>query len=115
MATKEAVKNRALIELGAVARGQTLTAAQDADMESAYLGVWHRLADTDAITWGFDEDVPDSVADDVVALVAESRLDYYSVSNDRLQRIKMRAAGADSRIRFVLEPTYQSPQPVSDF
>lgn len=115
MATKEQVKWRALNKLGVIANGQTMSAAQDADMDAAYGEVYNRLFDIDAITWDVDEEVPDSVSNDVVLLVAMQRVDNYSISDQRLQRIAGQAGNAEGRIFHVLGPTYQSPLPVSDF
>jgi hypothetical protein len=115
MATKEQIKWRALNKLGVIANSQTLTAAQDADMDAAYLEVYNRLLDTDAITWDIDEEVPDSVANDVTLLVAMQRTENYSISDQRLQRIAAQAVNADGNIRHILGPTYQSAQSVSDF
>jgi hypothetical protein len=115
MATKEQIKWRALNKLGVIANGQTMTAAQDADMEAAYLETYGRLADIDAVGWDADEDVPDSVANEVAVLVAMQRVDNYSISNERLQRLASQASMAEARIFHVLGPTYQSPLPVSDF
>lgn len=115
MATKEQIKWRALNKLGVIANGQTMSAAQDADMEAGYKEVYGRLLEIDALTWDVDEDVPDSVANDVVLLVAMQRVDNYSISDQRLQRIAGQAGNSEGRIFHVLGPTYQSSLPVSDF
>lgn len=115
MATKEQIKWRALNKLGVIATGQTMTAAQDADMEAAYLEVYHRLFTTDAVTWDVEEEIPDEVANEVALLVAMQRPDNYSISDQRLQRLAAQAALAETNIRHILGPTYQSPQPVTDF
>lgn len=115
MATKEQIKRRALSKLGVIAVSQTMTADQDADMEAAYLEVYGKLFDTDGVAWDFEEDVPDSVSNHVVVLVALQRVDNYSISDERLQRLAAQGSVADSNIRHTLWPTYQSSQRVSDF
>lgn len=115
MATREQIKWRALNKLGAIANGQTMTADQDADMDAAYVEVYNALLDTDAVAWDISDDVPDSVANEVAILVAMQRSENYSISNERFQRLVAQAAAADGTIRHRLQPTYQSPDCVSDY
>ena len=110
MATAAKIREKALKKLGVKATGQTTQAEITADLDAAYVEVYAVLEALDIATWDSDEDIPDEMVVPVVALVAMSRTDEYSVPNDRLQRIAAGAAGAIPLIKELqASNTYKTP------
>lgn len=93
MATAAEIRNKALKKLGILATGQTAQAEVANDLDDAYTETYAMLNALTLTTWDSDEDVPDEFVKPVVALVADSRKDEYSIPNDRYQRIDLDANG----------------------
>ena len=99
MATSTAIVEKAANRLGIVSEGQTLRAEYDSDLTNAYNEVWAELDEMDLLTWDSDEDIPDAFVWSVVTMVAHSRLDEYSISNDRYTRIMNDYSKAHMRLK----------------
>jgi hypothetical protein len=96
--TLATIYNRTLRRLGVLARGQTATAEDTADMVNAYAEVWARLDKRHLAYWDDDDSVPNEHVNDVVALMAKSRLDDYGVDGERRVSILSDASQAEYNI-----------------
>lgn len=114
MATKTDIRNKALKRLGILGATQTATAEQAVDLEAAYDEVYAELEANDLAVWD-DETIPNEFVAPVVALVAQARLDEYSVSTERYQRIVADASRAIPRIISAYQGEYSSEFKEVDF
>lgn len=96
--TLATIYNRTLRRLGVLGRGQTATPEDTDDMTNAYSEVWARLDKRNLTYWDSDDNVPDEFVNDVVALMAASRLDDYGVNQERRAAIRADAAVAEYNI-----------------
>lgn len=110
MATAAQIRNKAGFLLGVKALGQTLTNSVSSDLDDAYTEVYARLRDEDLVSWHITQEVPDELVDPVVSLVAFARIDEYSVSDSRYQRITIKSSQAEIRIRRSLQDDYFTNQ-----
>jgi hypothetical protein len=93
VATATQLRNKALYKLGVFGTGQTASSQKQADLDASYTEVYAELSSRSLTTWDSDEDIPDEYVNPVVALMADSRKDEYSIPNDRYQRITIDARG----------------------
>lgn len=102
MATSAEIRNKAAKKLGLYGTGQTLRSAIATDIDAAYTEVYGRLQSLQLTTWGAAQEVPASLVEPVVALVANARVNEYSVPLERYQRIKADALDAMGMIREIV-------------
>ncbi len=112
MATAAEIRNQAATRLGELGEGQVLAPRVSEDLDKAYVQVFAQLGAKNMLVWDFDEEVPNEYVVHVVALVAFSRANDYSISNDRYQRLALDQSIAIPEIRELLtSDTYVTPQP----
>lgn len=111
--TKAEVRNRALVILGKLARGQTAEAGLAADMDDAYDQVYDALKKQNMVSWSSTDSIPNEFVQDVALLMAMSRAE--SAPNERYQRVMLMAQGAYSRIAANINGEYESPFTNEDF
>ena len=99
MATATDARNRAAFILGIYGEGDTLPDYQAADLDSAYTEIYARLSAKGVAWWDEDDEIPDECITHVAAMMAYSRADDYSVSNDRYGRISIRNTAAIPELR----------------
>ena len=99
MATATDARNRAATILGILGEGEKLPSYETADLDAAYSEVYARLTAKSIVWWDEDEAIPDECITHVAAMMAMTRADDYSVSNDRYQRIALRNAAAIPELR----------------
>ena len=105
------IRELSLQELGVSATGTTTQAKVAADLDSAYVNIYAMLDRLDITTWDFDEDIPDEFVIPVVALVAGSKKNAYSIPNDRYQRIAAEESTAILRIKEMqASNVYSTPE-----
>lgn len=95
------IYNRALRRLKVLGRGQTANAEDTADMTEAYKEVYYWLDRRNLVSWDVTDAVPTEFVNDVVALIANSRLDEYSVPEARRVTIERDASAAPFNISKV--------------
>lgn len=115
MATVSAVIDRTANDLGMLRLGQSLQAQDSTRITSAYDEIYAQLKTEGLATWASDGVIPDEVVRYVVALMADSCLGTYGVSNDRYKRIKMDAQGAAREIRKFVTPPHVSQDDPKDY
>lgn len=115
MASAAEIRNKALRRLGVLAIGQTATAEQGADLEAAYAEVYAALLERNLAVWGASEAVPDYLVNPVVALVAYARVNEYSVSDSRYQRLARDAGSAEGAIAAAIAGKFYTPFNEADF
>jgi hypothetical protein len=101
MATAIDARNRAATMLGILGEGETLESYETADMDAAYVEAYARLSAKGVAWWDEDDEIPDEAINHVVAMMAMSRADDYSISNDRYQRVGARNAAAIPELRIL--------------
>lgn len=101
------VRDRALVILGKLARGQTAEGGLKDDIERAYNQIYSSLETQNLVSWGSTDDIPDEFVEDVALLTAWERSE--SIPNERFQRISVRVQGALERIAAKINKSYQSP------
>ncbi len=110
MASAAEIRNKAAKRMGLFGTGQTLQSAISADLTAAYAEVYAQLSAKELVVWDIDEDVPAEFVDDVVTLVAYSRLDEYSVPLEKYKRIVSKVPGAIPNIRALqASNVYKTP------
>lgn len=92
------IYNRTLRRLGVLARGQTATAEDTDDMGQAYNEIYAWLDRHEITSWDSTDDVPDEFVNDIVALMAFTRLDDYGVNAER--RASITQAASTSRLNI---------------
>lgn len=112
MATAAEIRNQAATRLGELGEGQVLEPRVSIDLDKAYVQAFAQLGAKNMLVWDFDEEVPDEYVTHVVALVAFSRANDYSISNDRYVRLKEDNRVAIPEIRELqTSDTYVTPTP----
>ena len=115
MATAAEIRNKAARELGVLATGQTLRSEISTDLDAAYVEVYALLEAEKVASWAIADAVPSRDVASVVALVAEARVNVYSVPNDRYQRIVAAAPGAFKQLkRYNAQPKTEDT-PIENF
>lgn len=109
------IRDRAANDLGLLVVGGTLQAQHAARISQGYAEVYANLLKDGLAIWAFANDVPDTHAPYVIALVAENCLNTYSVSNDRYTRIKNAASVAPVKIQAASIPNYISTTTPENF
>ena len=107
------VRDRALVILGKLARGQTAEGGLADDMERAYDQIYSSLETQTLVTWGPTEDIPTEYVEDIALLMAFERSE--SIPSERFQRIAIRVQGAIERIAAKMNRSYESPFTAEDF
>jgi hypothetical protein len=102
MATAGEIVHKAAKRMGLYATGQTLRSEIADDLTAAYAEVYAQLDKKEIVVWDFDADVPDELIDDVVTLVCYSRVDEYSIPDDKYRRIVSKVKNAIPNIRALL-------------
>ena len=111
--TKAEVRDRALIDLGKLALGQTPTAALANDMEDVYDQVYARLENRGLVTWSSTDSIPDAFVEDISALMAFERAK--GIPRDRYERIKEAAVAAVKGISATIAGSYTNPRKLTDY
>lgn len=111
--TTAEVRNRALVILGKLARGQTAEAGLASDMDDAYAQVYATLETQELVSWSDSESIPDEFVEDIALLMAMERSE--SIPTERFQRITIRAQGSLERISAKINKSYQSPFTNEDY
>lgn len=106
--TKAQIRDRAAEELGILPIGQTLQAQDDARITQAYNEVYADLKGEGLATWASTASVPDECVPHVVMLVAHSLVGAYSVSQDRMNRILLKAGADGDRAKRELRRVVQN-------
>lgn len=101
------VRDRALVILGKLARGQTAEGGVKEDMELAYDQIYQSLETQNLVSWGSTESIPTEFVEDIALLMAFERSE--SIPSERFQRIAVRVQGALERIAAKINKSYQSP------
>lgn len=101
------VRDRALVILGKLARGQTAEGGLAADMDRAYDQIYKSLETQNLVSWGSTDDIPDEFVEDVALLMAFERSE--SIPSERFQRVAVRGQGSLERIAAKINKSYQSP------
>lgn len=114
MATAAEIRNKAAKRMGLFGTGQTLRSAIAADLDAAYTELYAVLSAKELVVWDEDEAVPSEFVDDLVTLLAYSRLDEYSVPLERYNRIVSKVPGAIPRIR-ALQASNVYKVPTADY
>ena len=109
------IYNRTLRRLGVLARGQTANSADTDDMEQAYNEIWAWLDARDIVSWDIDDDVPDEHVNDVIALMAFTRLDDYGVDLVRRQSIIDTASSSRFNISELTAPPLTGETEIESF
>lgn len=105
--------------LGVLRIGQSASAQDVAEIETAYDEVYADLKSEGLATWAAAGNVPPDVTPYVAALVALSRNATYGISTERFQRI-VNIAGSDGEkgkreIRRLTSPKWESLEEPTDF
>lgn len=115
MATAAEIRNKAAKKLGLFGTGQTLRSAIAANLDEAYAEVYGELELQSLTPWAFADEVPDALVSSVVALVAGSRVEEYSVPSEKYQRIMREYVGAEDRIRKLLAKPKMGVTEIEEF
>lgn len=115
MATKSETRDRAANELGILRLGQTLQDQDKVRIESGYDEVYENLNEQGLAIWATTGEVPTKLVPYVVSLVADNCLNTYQVSEGRYRRIKLTALTAVREIRRLVQPEFESVEPMRDF
>ncbi len=108
MATVAALKLKALYKLGVIRVGQSAQPKDSTQVQESYNEVYAVLKKLSLATWTSTGTIPEEVVPHVVALVAFNRIDEFSVSNARYQRIQLSAGVAIAGIRTLVNPDYEA-------
>lgn len=111
--TKAQVRNRALIKLGVLAKGQTAESIDADDMDDAYDQVYARLEQKGMVTWSSTDDIPDEFVEDVTALMAFERSE--NIPEARYIRIASDASRAFINISSLIQGEYENPREYTDY
>lgn len=119
MATKAEVRNQALQLLGVLRIGQSATAQDTTEIETAYDEIYLDLKKEGLATWAATGEVPDELSPYVSGLVALSRNVTYGISQERYQRLIL-TTGPDGNmakreIRRLTTPKAESLEEPTDF
>lgn len=107
MATLSEIRQRAAKRLGILPTGQTLSAAINADLTSAYSGLHAEWTELGIAVWTASADVPERFAEAVVRELAYRRKDDYGLSAERYQRIAAEGGQmAENMVRRLLAGEY---------
>lgn len=113
--TKAQIVDRAAAKLGLKSGTLNLSSDIENSLSAAYDEVWAMLDGINLVDWDSSESVPDEYVSPMVDLVAFERLDDYSVSTERYQRIVSRASTSENRIRQILNRYTYKPTKTDDF
>ena len=113
--TKQEIRDRAAGDLGILQLNQQLAAQDDARVSAAYDEIYDDLKFNGIATWSSTASVPDRFVPHLAALIAESCLSSYSVSQERFIRIKTASSTARREIKKLSKPTFQSTDDPQDF
>lgn len=109
------VRKNALLKLGVGSIGQTPTSDLDSDMTDAYNEIYAYLEANEQTFWGQTSAIPDEVADPLATWMAWSRVNNYSISNERYQRLSAEFSRAERQIKEMAVNNYLSTREVEDF
>ncbi len=108
MATPLEVKNSALRSLGVIRFRGAADPEHQAEISEAYDELYARLKDEELVSWSATGNIPAKWATTVIDLLAFSRANQFSVSNDRFARLAGAASVAE-RYKFVLNADDYTP------
>lgn len=103
MASAAEIRNKAAKKLGLYGTGQVLRSAISADFDTAYSEIYAELKAKNIAPF-VSTDVPEHLVWPVVALVAASRANEYSVPEPKYSRVMADAIGAEGLIRTLISP-----------
>lgn len=112
MATTTEIRNKILVRLGVAGVGETITdTGITTDIDAAYAEAYAMLRNKGLVTWAAADDVPAEFVNDIVDIVALSRISEYGVSDSRLARILASAGNegrsAMNRLRSMISEPYE--------
>lgn len=115
MASVSDIKNQALRELGVIQVGQSADAQDFNLIGEAYDSVYAILKQQGLATWSSTGTIPNEIRDQVVALVAMSKINEFSVSEKRYNRILPKAQVAIPSIKSLVSPANESQDDPVDY
>lgn len=119
MASKDEAQQLAAELLGIIAIGQSIESPHDTRMEEAYNEVYAELQVLALPVWATTEEMPDEVTPHFVGLMAHNKLNLYSVSDSRYQRIINQTGAngerAKSNIKSLLRDSYEDLNEATDY
>jgi len=115
VSTKAETRDRVANDLGLLRLGQSLQYQDQARIESGYDEVHADLKTEGLATWPLAGEVPTNLVPHVVALVVLNCADTYGVSQERMQRILLKATTAKREINKIISPDYESLEDPTDY
>jgi len=113
--TKSEIGVLALQALHVIEGDATADSNDESIIEDAYDLVYPKLRALHLVNWGSGDDVPNECVNPVVALVAESRIGFFTPPQHAEQDIRLKASKALTELTEVLSNDYVSEETKANY